>query len=87
MRDLATAGDAELAVLLDDAVAVVHLAARVHVMRETGADPVGAYRAANVVATARLAQAAVRAGVDAFHFREHRQGERRIDGAGPAVPS
>ncbi len=68
VRDLATAGDADLAVLLDDAVAVVHLAARVHVMRETGADPVGAYRAANVVATARLAQAAVRAGATRFIF-------------------
>ena len=37
-------------------------------MRETLADPAAAYQAANVVATVRLAQAAVRAGVSRFVF-------------------
>lgn len=43
--------------------AVVHLAARVHVMRETAADPLMAFRATNVVGTRRLAEAAAAAGV------------------------
>jgi len=68
VRDLATAADAELAGLLEGASAVVHLAARAHVMRETLADPAAAYRAGNVVATVRLAQAAVRAGASRFVF-------------------
>jgi hypothetical protein len=68
VRDLATAADAELAALLEGATAVVHLAARVHVMRETLADSAAAYQAANVVATARLAQAAVQAGATRFVF-------------------
>jgi len=68
VRDLASAPDAELAALVDGAAAVVHLAARVHVMRETLADPAGAYRMANVVATARVAQAAERAGASRFVF-------------------
>ena len=68
VRDLASAPDAELAALVEGAAAVVHLAARVHVMRETLADPAAAYRLANVVATARLAQAAERAGASRFVF-------------------
>jgi nucleoside-diphosphate-sugar epimerase len=68
VRDLALASDVELDALLEGAAAVVHLAARVHVMREAHADPAAAYRAANVVATARLAQAAVRSGATRFVF-------------------
>ncbi len=68
IRDLASAAETDLAALLQDASAIVHLAARVHVMRETAADPAALYRAANVVATARLASAAVRAGVTRFVF-------------------
>jgi nucleoside-diphosphate-sugar epimerase len=67
VRDLATAGT-RAAALLEGATAVVHLAARVHVMRETLADSAAAYQAANVVATARLAQAAVQAGATRFVF-------------------
>jgi UDP-glucose 4-epimerase len=66
--DLATAPDAELAAVVDGASAVVHLAARVHVMHETAADPAAAFRLANVVATARLAHAAARAGATRFVF-------------------
>jgi nucleoside-diphosphate-sugar epimerase len=43
--------------------AVIHLAARVHVMRDSVADPLAAFRAANSVGSARLAQQAAEAGV------------------------
>ena len=43
--------------------AVVHLASRVHVMRETAADPLSEFRNINVEGTRRLAQMAAEAGV------------------------
>lgn len=46
--------------------AVIHLAARVHVMDETALDPVAAFRTTNVVGTQVLAQAAAAAGVRRF---------------------
>jgi UDP-glucose 4-epimerase len=42
---------------------VIHLAARVHVMREREADPLAAFRAMNVEATLNLARQAAKAGV------------------------
>jgi nucleoside-diphosphate-sugar epimerase len=48
--------------------AVVHLAARVHVMRESAGDPLREYRRVNVDATKSLALAAVAAGVRRFIF-------------------
>ena len=42
---------------------VVHLAARVHVMRESAVDPLAAFREVNVVGTERLARQAAEAGV------------------------
>lgn len=48
--------------------AVVHLAARVHMMRETAADPDAAYRRANTVVTEGLAGAAAQSGVGRFVF-------------------
>ena len=42
---------------------VIHLAARVHVMHESAADPLAEFRRANVTATAHLARAAAAAGV------------------------
>lgn len=42
---------------------VVHLAARVHVMRERAVDPTAEFRRVNVAGTERLAEAAARAGV------------------------
>jgi nucleoside-diphosphate-sugar epimerase len=45
--------------LLDEIDVVVHLAARVHVMKDTAADPIAAFRAINVSATRELARAAV----------------------------
>ncbi len=48
--------------------AVIHLAARVHMMRETTADSLAAYRATNVTGTLRIAAAARRAGARRFVF-------------------
>lgn len=47
---------------------VVHCAARVHVMRDASADPLAAYRAANVDGTLALARQAAAAGVRRFVF-------------------
>jgi nucleoside-diphosphate-sugar epimerase len=53
---------------LQDVDAVVHLAARVHVLREAATDPLRSFRAVNVEATRRLAETAARAGVRRFVF-------------------
>ncbi|WP_333688374.1 SDR family oxidoreductase [Methylococcus capsulatus] len=49
--------------LLEGVDAVIHLAARVHVMRETGPAPLSRFRQVNVLGTERLARAAARTGV------------------------
>jgi nucleoside-diphosphate-sugar epimerase len=64
--DLRSQGEVEAA--LPGADAVVHLAARVHVMRDTAADPLAEYRRVNTDATLQLARAAVRCGVGRFVF-------------------
>jgi UDP-glucose 4-epimerase len=48
--------------------AVVHCAARVHVLKESAADPLAAFRRVNVAGTLRLAQQAARSGVRRFIF-------------------
>jgi len=48
--------------------AVVHLAARVHVMQDTAADPLAEFRKANVEGTLNLARQALEAGVKRFIF-------------------
>lgn len=48
--------------------AVVHLAARVHVMDDTDQDPIAMYRATNTDATLNLARQAAKAGVKRFIF-------------------
>jgi len=53
---------------LDDIEGIVHLAARVHVMRESTADPIAAYREVNVEGTKCLAIAAANAGVKRFVY-------------------
>jgi len=53
---------------LEGVHALVHTAARVHVMHETHADPLAAFRAINVAGTLRLAQQAADAGVRRFVF-------------------
>jgi UDP-glucose 4-epimerase len=47
---------------------VIHLAARVHVMRDRAPDPLAAFRATNVEGTLRVARAAARAGVRRFVY-------------------
>lgn len=57
------AGDTDWTRALSGVDVVVHLAARVHVMHETAADPFAAFRAVNVVGTVNLARQAAAAGV------------------------
>jgi len=54
--------------LLQGVEAVVHLAARVHMMNENSKDPLSTYRKTNVEATRRLAETCVAAGVKRFIF-------------------
>jgi len=53
---------------LRGAEAVIHLAARVHVMHDGAADPLAEFRAVNVRATERLAEESARAGVRRLVF-------------------
>lgn len=53
---------------LTGCAAVIHLAARVHVMNDTASDPLQAFRQVNVEATLQLARQAVEAGVKRFVF-------------------
>ena len=53
---------------LRDVNVIVHLAARVHVMHDTEADPLTAFRAVNVQDTLNMARQAVAAGVKRFVF-------------------
>lgn len=47
---------------------IVHLAARVHVMKEIAADPMAEFRKTNVEGTLHLAQQAVKAGIKRFIY-------------------
>lgn len=62
------AGFAHWPALLEGAAAVVHLAARAHVLRDAASDPLAEFRRANVAGTERLLEAAVRCGVPRFVF-------------------
>lgn len=53
---------------LEGCEVVVHTAARVHVMQETAADSLAAFRQVNVEGTLNLARQAIRAGVRRFVF-------------------
>lgn len=53
---------------ISGAKAVIHLAARTHVMDDAATDPWAEYRRTNVEGTARLLDAAVAAGVERFVF-------------------
>lgn len=66
--DLAQAGVDEMTRHLEGVATVVHLAGRAHVMDAGGRESEAAYRAVNELATARLAQAALVAGVRRFVF-------------------
>lgn len=60
--------DTDWGPVLQGAAAVVHLAARVHVMADSGHDALAAYREVNTAATERLARAAAAAGVRRFVY-------------------
>lgn len=60
--------DTDWSQVLDGCDAVVHLAARVHMMRDTSNDPLQAYRTVNTAGTLRLGEAAANAGVKQFVF-------------------
>lgn len=62
--------------------AIVHCAARVHVMRETAADPLGVFRAVNVLGTEKLARQAGVAGVKRFVYLS----SVKVNGEGALVP-
>lgn len=66
--DLATAAEDTLAHAMRNACAVVHLAARAHVMDDRDPDPRARYMRDNVEATERVARAALAAGVERFVF-------------------
>jgi nucleoside-diphosphate-sugar epimerase len=56
-------GFADWAAALDGVDAVIHLAARVHVMNDTSTDPLAEFRKVNVLGTENLARQAARVGV------------------------
>lgn len=66
--DLAAAEASALAPALRGADTLFHLAARAHVMRESASDPDAAFEAANVIATERVARAALECGVRRLVF-------------------
>lgn len=67
---------------LKDIDAVVHLAARVHNLKETAADPIAEYYRTNIAGTARLARAAAEAGVKRFVFLS----SIKVNGEGREIP-
>lgn len=60
--------DTDWRAALDAVSTVVHLAARVHVMRDTSGDPLAEFRRVNVAGTLSLARQAMQAGVRRFVF-------------------
>lgn len=70
--ELAVVGDigpaTDWSAALDGVDALVHLAARVHVMHDTAADPLALFREVNVAGAERLARAAAAAGVRRFVY-------------------
>lgn len=56
-------GETDWSYALSDVDVVVHLAARVHMIRETAVDPLTVFNVVNVAATERLARSAAGAGV------------------------
>lgn len=74
-------GHTDWAAALDGVEAVVHLAARTHVLDDDAADPLREYRRINVEGTQRLAEQALAAGVRHFVFMSSIKvnGERTTD--------
>ena len=74
--------DREMQQALDGVKAVIHLAARVHVMVDRAADPLGEFRRVNTDWTERLARAAARQGVRRFVLMS----SIKVHGEGSTVP-
>lgn len=68
--------------LLSGCDAVIHLAARVHQMHESSADPFVEYKKVNTDATLELAQAAIAAGCEKFIFLS----SIKVNGEGKETP-
>lgn len=66
IRDMTASTDWNAALM--EVQAVVHCAARVHVMQDNATDPLQAYREVNVKGTLKLANQAAQAGVSRFVF-------------------
>ena len=60
--------DAKWTNILENTSKIIHLAARVHVMKERATDPLSEFRDTNVLGTMELARAAVLAGVRRFVY-------------------
>src|ERR1017187_889354 len=60
--------DVALSRILENADAVIHLAGRAHVMRETEKEPLREFRKVNVTGTETLVSAALQAGVRRFIY-------------------
>lgn len=69
--------------LLDNVDTVIHLAARVHVMKDTVADPLESFRRTNTAGSLNLCRQASKAGVRRFIYLSSIKvnGERTLDGA------
>lgn len=63
--------------------ALIHLAARVHVMHDTAADPLNEFRKTNVAGTMRLAEAAARADVRRFVYVSSIKAVGEVERSGP----
>jgi UDP-glucose 4-epimerase len=68
-----------------DCAAVIHLAARVHVMNDASADPLAEFRAINVDGALRCADAASRAGAKRFVFVSSIKALAELDAGRPLV--
>lgn len=72
VSDIVETGDIDAATdwfeALDGIDAVIHLAARVHIMNDASVDPLAAFRETNLEGTARLAEQATQAGVKRFIY-------------------
>lgn len=85
--------DTDWTAALEGASTVIHLAARVHVMSDTVADPLAEFRQINVAGTERLARSAAAGGVKRLVYvstikvngEETRDG-RKFSAADPAAP-
>ncbi|MEB0139892.1 MULTISPECIES: NAD-dependent epimerase/dehydratase family protein [unclassified Undibacterium] len=78
------AADNDWSPSLDGVAAVIHCAARVHVMQETASDPLAQFRAVNVAATLSLARQAAAAGVRHFIFISSVKVNGEVTAAGSA---